>query len=237
MNRGNQAILVWCVAGLVSCAKSPPAPVVGFSHDRSWWAAVAAAADAGSADTGTTARGGPLPPRRGEGATEAQRPAVPSPGSERLSEFASALSSYSSSVDRFASLPDEAPAALSHAFDSLADAVAAIPRVDELAGSEVGGNLRTLAENFRNNPPLSPGQATVARDVFRRAQIALSQVAQQQYAGAQDMMDDVLALGRQSEAIDPTQPLSDQLPQVLRALEGVERVLRGMAMTGPARKD
>jgi hypothetical protein len=237
MNRANQAILAWCVAGLVSCAKSQPAPVIGSSHDRTWWAAVAATADAGSADKGATARGSPIPSHRGEGATEAQRPAAPGPGSERPGDFASALSSYSSSIDRYASLPDEAPAALVQAFESLADAVAALPRVDELAGSEVGGNLRTLAENFKNNPPLSIGQANVARDILRRAQIALSQVAQQQYAGAQDVMDDVAALGGLPEGIDPSQPLSDQQPQVLRALEAVERVLRAMATNGTARKE
>jgi hypothetical protein len=174
---------------------------------------------------------------RAEGATEVQKPAVPSPGSQGLSKFGSALSSYSSSIDRYVSLPDEASATLSQAFDSLADAVAAIPGVDELAGSEVGANLRTLAENFRNNPPLSPGQTNVARDVFRRTQIALSQAAQERYAGAQDITDDVLALRGQADAIDPSQPLSDQRPQVLGALEGVERVLRVMAMTEPVRKD
>jgi hypothetical protein len=227
-------MVAWCAAGLVSCARPQPAPVVGSSHDRAWWAAVASSEDAGSAGTGTVARGGPPPSPRAEGATEAQGSQVNGPGSQRLTEFASALSNYSSWIDRYASLPGDASAALYHAFDSLADAIDAIPRANELARSEVGANLRTLAENFRNNPPLSPEQATVARDVFRQAQVALSGVARERYAGDQDVMGDVLTLRDQSEAIDPSRPLSVQLPQVLRALEGTERVLRTMAITEPA---
>jgi hypothetical protein len=145
-----------------------------------------------------------------------------------LSLFSTALSNYSSWIDRYATLPvADAPGALPGALDALADAVAVVPRAEDLAPRQVAAEMRELAVQFATAPALSPRQASLARQVFERANAILSLV-KHKYPETPEVAYDVRALHDQYVTIDPSQPL--QPHSVLGALEAVERVLRTIGM-------
>ncbi|MCL2448694.1 MAG: hypothetical protein FWD17_07100, partial [Polyangiaceae bacterium] len=90
--------------------------------------------------------------------------------------------------------------------------------------------LRALAADFQMAPLLSREQSRRARRVLDSAHAVFSAAGQGRYPGADAVMSDVRAMRDQVDAVDGLRPLPVQLPELLRALEGAERVLRAMAM-------
>jgi hypothetical protein len=158
-----------------------------------------------------------------EGVAETQG-ASPSRG------FPSALASYSSWIDRFASVPPtEGPRALRHAFDALAEALATLPKRDHLVPAEVA-EMHRLAADFERAPSLSPQQTRIARHVFERADGVLTQATRGEYREAPMIGADERSFHLEWASLDESQSLHPQLPRVLGSLEAAERVLRLVAL-------
>jgi len=185
-----------------------------------------AAAPVVRAPAGTPAAAGPAAPPRGREMGVAEGQTVPAPSLP----FPAALTSYSTFVDRYASLPpDGAARALRRAIDAIAAALEVMPRGQGLAPSEDAVALRRLGQEFELARPLSTDQARIARDAFSRTWTFFRVAAEKAYRGAPAVGDAVRALHEQYVTIDPSRPLRAQLLPVLGSLDAVERVLRTMA--------
>jgi hypothetical protein len=122
------------------------------------------------------------------------------------------------------------------AFDALIDAIAAVPRGlgEEAAPSTEIVALHALALDFQAAPPLSRTQARRAARLLERVQATLAAVRAQRYGASSALVRDDRALHDDVARIDGSKPLRTELRPIQRALEGAERVLRGMAVAGGA---